>query len=131
MNTANKRKLLITTYVIAFLIGCIHFGIGLQAIFVFRNNEPLTSWLAVIGGLLATLPATILALFKRKLGGYWLIIIGGILSATLIFSKEFSFADILSLEALLRIGLIIILPIGLGSSFLYLSKEQDQKITAN
>src|SRR5205085_905376 len=43
------------------------------SIFLFKNGEPITSWMAIISGPLSTLPADFLSAFKPKLGGYWLI----------------------------------------------------------
>jgi hypothetical protein len=55
-------------------------SVAMEAIFVFRNNEPVTSWLAVGLGPLLTLLGCILALFHRLAGGIT-VIAGGLLSA--------------------------------------------------
>jgi hypothetical protein len=55
-------------------------SVAMEAIFVFRNNEPATSWLAVGLGPLLTLLGCILALFHR-LAGSITVIAGGLLSA--------------------------------------------------
>src|SRR5258708_28105946 len=47
--------------------------------FVFRNGEPLSSWLTVICGPLSTLPAVIWSIPRPKTGAYWLIA-GGIIA---------------------------------------------------
>ena len=130
MTKSIRKRILVAVYAIAFIVGCIHFDIGLRAIFVFRNNEPLTSWIALIAGPFSTLPATFLALFKRRFGGYWLIAGGLITLAMLFVSKDISFDDVSLLEVAIRVALICLLPIGLGLSFVYLSKEQKQKTTA-
>jgi hypothetical protein len=77
----NKRKSIITAaiFVAGLTIGWYHLRLALKSIFVFKNNEPLASWLCMISGPLSTLPATVLSIFKRKIGGYWLII-GGTVS---------------------------------------------------
>jgi heme/copper-type cytochrome/quinol oxidase subunit 3 len=45
----------------------------MQALFVFRENEPITSWLAILLGPATTFLATVVAIFMRKTAGIWLI----------------------------------------------------------
>jgi hypothetical protein len=64
---------------IGILVASSHLWLGLKAIFVFRNNEPLSTWIFVLLGPLSTLPAVVVGFFWPKIGGTWLII-GSILS---------------------------------------------------
>lgn len=65
-------------------IGLLQMKKGLRAIFVFGNNEPISSWAFILSGYVSTLPATIAAFFNKKIGGWWLII-GGMISLILFF----------------------------------------------
>lgn len=119
----NKKQIIITTglFLVAFVIGWYHLRMGMKAIFVFRNNEPLASWVSIIAGPLSTLPAVSLALFKRKLAGYWLIV-GGFISFVAILLVQPD-SDILTLSA--RVALMILLPmLGLGAAFMLLKKAK-------
>jgi hypothetical protein len=55
------------------IVGVWHGKLAMQALFVFRENEPVTSWLAIVLGPATTLVATVLTIFMRKTGGIWLI----------------------------------------------------------
>jgi len=57
-----------------------HATIAMTAIFLFRNNEPFTSWLAVGLGPLLTVIGCAIALFHRLTGGA-VVLAGGLLSA--------------------------------------------------
>ena len=61
-----KRYLLIASICIALLLGLWHLNLAMQAIFVFRNNEPLTSWAAILIGPGSTLIAALIAIFTKK-----------------------------------------------------------------
>jgi len=63
-------------------IGLLQMKKGLRAIFVFGNNEPISSWVFIISGYVSTLPATVTAFFNMRIGGWWLII-GGLTSSIL------------------------------------------------
>lgn len=71
-----KRKMLIVLAMIAVAVGVWHGYIARQAFFVFREDEPITSWLAVLLGPSSTLLASVVAVFLRKTGGVWLIASG-------------------------------------------------------
>src|ERR1700693_4466115 len=81
-------KLMNPTFLVAVCaaigLGVGHLNLALQAIFVFRSGEPLTSWIAVLVGPASTLPAAVLALLSTRLGGYWLI--GGAALSFLVFA---------------------------------------------
>jgi len=115
-------------FLVALGVGWYYLRIGMKAIFVFRNNEPLASWVGIIAGPLSILPATLLALFKRKLGGYWLIA-GGLISfcAFLFLSNDVSLKEVPFLALAMKVALLILLPmLGLGLSFVLLSKGRQQ-----
>jgi hypothetical protein len=63
----------ILLFSLAFGISIFHLFQGVMSIFVFKENEPLMSWICMLSGPMSTLPATITALLNRKIGGYWLI----------------------------------------------------------
>jgi len=79
--------------VIGVWVGWNQFRIAGKAIFVFRNNEPLSSWVFVLVGPMSVLPASILAVFEPKYGGTWLIL-GSIISSLALLAevKELSSA---------------------------------------
>ena len=68
----------------AITLGVWHLNLALQAIFVFRSGEPLTSWIAIMAGPASTLPAAVLALLSNRGGGYWLI--GGAVLSFVVFA---------------------------------------------
>ncbi len=59
--------------------GLWHWKTAERALFLFRNDEPLASWIVLVSGPGLTLPATGVALFSRSAGGY-LLVGGGIVS---------------------------------------------------
>ena len=69
---------------IGVVVGIFHLQEGIMAIFVFKNNEPISSWIFMISGPLSTLPATITAYFNKRIGGWWLIF-SGIISLCFFF----------------------------------------------
>jgi hypothetical protein len=119
MNQSIKKIIITAIFVAALVIGWYHLRMGMKAIFVFRNNEPLFSWIGIIAGPLSTLPATIVAFFKRKLGGYWLIAGGFISFVSILLLKPES--DLVWLVG--RVALMILLPmLGLGIAFILSEK---------
>lgn len=92
MKPSIKNILMSSLFVICFTIGIViglkHLRLGLMAIFVFKNNEPLSSWIFIICGPISTLPAVITSLFNKEFAGYWLVS-GGFLSfAAMLFERE-------------------------------------------
>ena len=87
-----KRYLLLGSLCIAFALGLWHLDLAMQAIFLFRNNEPLTSWAAILFGPGSTLIAATMAIFTKKGGAYWLIA-GGLLSFIAFLIGERSVTD--------------------------------------
>lgn len=61
---------------IGILLGLWHAELAMQAVFVFRQEEPLTSWLSIALGPATTLIASVIAIFFRKTGGIWLVASG-------------------------------------------------------
>jgi len=61
------------------LLGCTHLWLALKAMFVFRNDEPSSTWNFIMSGPLSTLPAVIVSYFWPTIGGTWLIF-GSVLS---------------------------------------------------
>jgi hypothetical protein len=53
--------------------------LALKAMFVFRSDEPASTWNFIVSGPLSTLPAVIVSYFWPKIGGTWLIA-GSVLS---------------------------------------------------
>ena len=60
-------------------MGIVHLFWAASSMFVFKVEEPLTSWIALIAGPLLTLSAFIISIFKHEIGGT-LLIAGGITS---------------------------------------------------
>jgi hypothetical protein len=55
------------------ILGVWHYQFAMRALWVFRNNEPLSSWVILFAGPISTLPATLLAVFRRRWGAVWLL----------------------------------------------------------
>jgi len=55
------------------ILGVWHYHFAMRALWVFRNNEPLSSWVILFAGPISTLPATLLAVFCRRWGAVWLL----------------------------------------------------------
>lgn len=59
--------------VMGIVVGVLHLRIALRGWFVARNTEPASFWVFLFTGPVSTLPASITAFFKPKIGGLWLI----------------------------------------------------------
>lgn len=70
-------------------LGIVHHMIGVRSLLVFRTAEPLSSWVIILGGPLTTLPAVLLAIFRRSWGAGWLIA-GGLFSLSVVIATEFA-----------------------------------------
>ena len=64
---------------VGIVLGCAHLWLALKAMFVFRSDEPASTWNFIVSGPLSTLPAVIVSYFWPKIGGTWLIV-GSVLS---------------------------------------------------
>lgn len=73
------RLLAISASLLAIVLGAWHHRIAFQAIFVFREGEPWTSWVTILGGPMATLPIALLSFYQREAAGY-LLILGTVVS---------------------------------------------------
>ena len=60
-------------------IGIWHFYLGTLSIFLFREKEPLLSWLMIISGPILTLPLVLIGLRKPSIAA-WCLFGGAILS---------------------------------------------------
>lgn len=69
------------------ILGIWHHLIGGRALWLFRNDEPVSSWVIVLAGPLSTLPATLLAGLRRQWGACWLIA-GGLVSLGVVLADE-------------------------------------------
>lgn len=122
MQIKNRQNLLFMgLIVVGLLIGIWHFRLAMTAIFVFRENESVLSWIAVICGPFTTLIAIILAVFVRRAGSFWLIG-GGISSLIAMFVLER-----LKTENIFPFFYMISLPmIVLGASFLMIETKKNK-----
>src|SRR5690242_3143182 len=73
-----KRSALVVVSAIAVILGLWHGQLAMQAVFVFREGEPIASWLAIALGPATTLIASLLAIFMRRTGGILLVALGAI-----------------------------------------------------
>lgn len=83
-----RRNALVALVLVGIALGIWHLEYALELVFVFREGEPLTSWLTIILGPLTTLPATVIAIFHRPIAGYWLLISGLLSSLTFIVGER-------------------------------------------
>jgi len=60
-------------------VGLFHWYLASQAVFVFRQGEPVSSWVAILSGPTITLPLVVIGLWFPKWAGIFLII-GSILT---------------------------------------------------
>jgi hypothetical protein len=126
MNQSIKKILMASVFIIGIAVGLIHHRLGMTSIFVFNNNEPLSSWICIISGPMSTLPAVVTALFNKKFAGYWLVL-GGIMSfaafATISPGMEYM------LQMLIRIFIPMIL---IGVAFIGIaSANKNESATHN
>ncbi len=68
------------------LIGSLHLWLAIKAMFVFRNEEPISMWIFVFSGPLSTLPAIVTGFFSPTIGSSWLIC-GSIVSLVAAFTN--------------------------------------------
>jgi hypothetical protein len=108
---------LVTVAALGIVLGLWHGQLAMQALFVFRQGEPLTSWFAIALGPGTTLMASVVAIFFRKMGGTWLIA-SGIASFIIFFAGEGGPSEHVG-SFFLQISLPMIL---VGAGFLLLAK---------
>jgi hypothetical protein len=99
-----KTRLNIVYTVIGVLIGIWHLYMGSMAIFVFRENEPLLSWLTIFLGPLLTFPAFLIG-FRAPLVATWCLFVGATSSLFFMVMSEGLQGD-----HLLRFAVFVSLP---------------------
>ena len=112
-----KPPLLAAALAIGLAIGAWHLWFAAQAIFVFRNGEPISSWLTIVLGPGSTLIATIVAFWNDRVGGIWLIC-GGLISLVVFAATGAgNYEDIIPFVSQISAPMAL-----LGASILFLSK---------
>lgn len=111
-----KRAVLITICILGVLLGLWHLRLATQAVFVFRESEPIASWLAIVLGPAATLFLGILAIFLRKVGGIALIVCGVAALIFFVVSDEPSREHVTSFLVQISLPMVVI-----GIAFFLLS----------
>lgn len=117
-----NRSLLVATTIAAFCLGVWHLQLGVQAILLFRNGEPLLSWVAMLCGPISTLPAVLLSCVWRKAAGHWLIA-GAIISFVALLIGEGGLT-----ESIRPFVWMVAAPMSLiGAGLLWASRQAFQK----
>jgi len=119
-----KRPLMYILLFVGILVGCRHLWLAVKAMFVFRNDEPASTWYFIMSGPLSTLPAVVIAFFWPKIGGSWLIF-GSILSfllAIMSMQGDPNLHDIIWYFTAYSVPMLIL---GLGIIFCGTSNEQN------
>jgi hypothetical protein len=81
------RVALATVLTVGITLGIPHHMLAIRSLFVFRNDEPLSSFVIIMAGPLTTLPAVLLAIFRRSWGATWLVA-GSLLSLGVVIATE-------------------------------------------
>jgi len=68
-----RRSLHLGLSLVAIGVGVIHLRMALRAVFVFREGEPIWSWVIILAGPGSTLFAALLGWFRPQIGGIWLL----------------------------------------------------------
>ena len=110
---------------VALLVGLYHFSAGIKAVFVFRNNEPISLWVFTLAGPMSTLPAAITTFFSPRVGATWLVA-GAVVSyvAALIAGGPKSNLSAAFWFLMTYSGPMFVL----GLAFLSLEKRSNQKV---
>src|SRR6185503_19516955 len=77
-------------------VGWSHMLIGWRAVFVARSHEPLAVWVALYLGPLLTLPAVLIGVFSRGIGGSLLMLGGTISFLAVCFSPQSTLQGIIN-----------------------------------
>ena len=75
----NDRSIPRSLIILGVCMGIVHLFWSVATLFVFKEGEPLTSWIAVMAGPVLTMPAFIISFLVHRIGGS-LLIAGGITS---------------------------------------------------
>lgn len=121
MNLTKRNIIVGAVHFLAIVVGWYHLRLGVSGIIVFKNYQPFAFWVFIIIGPLSTLPAAIMTIINKRIGGYWLLS-NGIVSSPFLMMWTKSF-DILPF--LVR---IIFPMIALGIAFLILSVTSKSRI---
>ena len=122
------RVELVSVLIAGAVLGIWHLGMGSRAVFVFRGDEPLSSWVWMLSGPLSTLPAVALAIFTRRWSAAWLVTAGLISLGALVIGRggtahprgEFW-------ELLLSYGIMVVVPmIGLGLGLFWVQRHLER-----
>jgi hypothetical protein len=70
-----RPAVLIVPLAVGVALGLWHLWLAGHAIFVFREGEPLWSWVFILSGPGATLVCVIVAAWRQRVGGYLLIVL--------------------------------------------------------
>jgi hypothetical protein len=81
------RLALFSLMSIGIVLGIWHHVFGVRSLWIFRNGEPLSSWMIILAGPLSTLPAVLLAILRQSWGAGWLIG-GGLFSLGVVIATE-------------------------------------------
>lgn len=112
-----KRAVFMAICVFGILLGLWHLQLAMQAVFVFREGEPIASWLAIALGPAITLVLGILAIFLRRVGGIALIACGIASLISFVVGDEPSREHVTSFLVQISLPMVVI-----GIAFLVLSK---------
>lgn len=110
------------------ILGIWHLGMGSRAVFVFRSDEPFSSWVWVLSGPLSTLPAVALAIFSRRWSATWLITAGLISLGALVVGRGGTAHPRGAFwELLLSHGIVVMVPmIGLGLGLFWVERHLER-----
>ena len=75
-----NRVALFAAVILGLIVAIWHTTVAMQALFVFRENEPLSSWLALVSAPALTAVGCIVAIFHRLAGGL-VVMSGGLIAA--------------------------------------------------
>ena len=111
-----RPPIFIVLVVVGSAIGLWHLSLAFGAVFVFREGEPLSSWLFIISGPGATLVCVLV--------GAWRPLIGGIMLVGLAVASAIVLAIGVPIDVLLPAAEMIMLPMFLlGAAFIFLARR--------
>ncbi len=114
-----KRWIFISLIVIGAFIGLWHFRLAMRAVLVFRHDESVLSWVAILSGPLSTLPAIIVSVINRKLGSSWLIIGSLVSLLAMVLGENFKMERVIPFFYMFSTPMII-----LGIGFIIVSYKK-------
>jgi hypothetical protein len=79
----SNRVLGLLLVLVGSVVGVLHIWMAITSIVVFRQDEPISSWITILAGPCSTLPAAWAGGFRRRVGAIWLI--GGSVVSFLFF----------------------------------------------